>query len=201
MDLRTPTQKMAPVEAVLLLLLLCSLTKQSFGFQASRATTSPVRHRSTVVVSIPDRKLAVIADGKIRRVFVVSVGAAASPSPTGHFQITNRIANPTYYHPGVVVPAGQNNPLGPRWIGLNKKSYGIHGTNVPRSIGKAASHGCIRLRNADVIELYSMLAVGDTVEIHGERDAATQHAFDTKAVSQTRIKVAAVAASTDHDRS
>jgi hypothetical protein len=77
----------------------------------------------------------------------------------------------------VVIPSGPGNPLGPRWLGLNKKSYGIHGTNAPRSIGKAVSHGCIRLRNPDIVRLFSMLQVGDLVEIHGERDSDTIRAF------------------------
>jgi len=200
MNLRKQSRTTAALEAGCLLLLFCSLTQKSFGFQAS-STSTPPRHSRTVVVSIPDRKLAVISDGKLRRVFAVSVGAAESPSPTGTFQITNRIANPTYYHPGVVVPAGLNNPLGPRWIGLNKKSYGIHGTNLPHSIGKAASHGCIRLRNSDVVALYSMLSVGDVVEIHGERDATTQRTFGRTSVEQTTAKIAAAPAINNRDRS
>ena len=55
-------------------------------------------------------------------------------------------------------------------MGLGYKGYGIHGTNAPRSIGKAASHGCIRMRVKDAEELFEMVAVGDTVELHGERD-------------------------------
>jgi hypothetical protein len=201
MTLRKRSRTNQTLEAAFLLLLVCSFAETSFGFQASPVKAPFGRRRSTVVVSIPDRKLAVVTDGKIRRVFAVSVGAVESPSPTGTFLITNRLTNPTYYHPGVVVRAGLNNPLGPRWLGLNKKSYGIHGTNAPRSVGQAASHGCIRLRNADVIELYSMLAVGDTVEIHGERDATIQQLFDTSIASQDRIKAVSLPASTDHDHS
>jgi hypothetical protein len=76
-----------------------------------------------------------------------------------------------------VIPPGKNNPLGPRWLGLDKKGFGIHGTNVRNSVGKAASQGCIRLRNRDVVELYPMLSVGDVVEIHGERDSDTARLF------------------------
>ena len=103
-----------------------------------------------VLVSIPDRKLAVIEDGNVLATFPVAVGAAASPSPTGEFQIVSRVANPWYYHRGTVVPSGKDNPVGTRWLGLSQPRYGIHGTNAPRSIGHAASHGCIRLRNRDM---------------------------------------------------
>jgi lipoprotein-anchoring transpeptidase ErfK/SrfK len=54
-------------------------------------------------------------------------------------------------------------------MGLSKKGYGIHGTNAPRSIGKAASHGCIRMRKHDVEELFELIGVGVTVELHAER--------------------------------
>jgi lipoprotein-anchoring transpeptidase ErfK/SrfK len=140
-------------------------------------TTKPSPRR--VIVSIPDRKLAVLDGGNVVRVFAVSVGAPSSPSPAGEFQIVTRIKNPTYYHPGAVIPAGSASPIGTRWVGLNKKSYGIHGTNEPRSIGKAASHGCIRLRNREMEQLFSLLRVGDRVEIRGERDQETAELFGT----------------------
>ncbi len=133
--------------------------------------------RRVILVSIPDRKLAVIENDEVIRVFAVSVGAQVSPSPVGQFEIVSRLANPTYYHPGIVIAPGSGNPIGPRWIGLNQKGYGIHGTNQPNSIGRAASHGCIRLRNRDVKRLYEMVRVGDTVEIRAERDEQTAQIF------------------------
>ena len=147
--------------------------------QSQPAQTGNARARRQVIVSILDRKLAVIENGKVLRTFKVSVGAAVSPSPTGKFEIVNRLANPTYYHAGVVIPAGKNNPLGPRWVGLNKQGYGIHGTSAPGSIGKAASHGCIRMHNRDVIEFATLVNVGDTVEIRGERDEEVARIFSS----------------------
>ena len=123
-----------------------------------------------VLVSIADRRLAVMENGKVLAYFPVAVGAAVNPSPTGEFEIVNRVANPAYYHQGMVMAASAHSPVGTRWLGLNLKGYGIHGTNAPRSIGRAASHGCIRLRNRDVERLYAMLRVGDVVSIRGERD-------------------------------
>jgi lipoprotein-anchoring transpeptidase ErfK/SrfK len=87
------------------------------------------------------------------------------------------VADPAYYHDGVVMAASEKSPVGTRWIGLNLKGYGIHGTNAPQSIGQAASHGCIRLKNRDVERLYSMLRVGDMVEIRGERDEEVAEIF------------------------
>lgn len=118
-----------------------------------------------VVVSLADRKLALLVNGAIVRVFPVAVGAPVSPSPIGRFTIINRLSEPTYYRPGKVIGPGPSNPLGTRWLGLDRKGYGIHGTDDPQSIGYARSHGCIRLRNEDVQELFSLLRVGDVVEL------------------------------------
>jgi lipoprotein-anchoring transpeptidase ErfK/SrfK len=163
------------IVAVLVLVMTLPCWAQSSSAQSSSpqiaARTSPKqRTRRVVLVSLADRRLAVIEDGNVLAYFPVAVGAAMSPSPTGEFEIVNRVANPAYYHAGMVMEASENSPVGTRWIGLNVKGYGIHGTNAPRSIGKAASHGCIRLRNRDVERLYSMLRVGDLVQIRGERD-------------------------------
>jgi hypothetical protein len=62
-------------------------------------------------------------------------------------------------------------------MGLSVRGYGIHGTNVPSSIGKAASHGCIRMAKADLEELYPQVAVGDTVELIGQRNEETAQLF------------------------
>ncbi len=118
-----------------------------------------------IVVSIPDRKLALVEDGRAVKIYPVAVGAAATPSPAGSYTVTGRLTHPAWYGPHKVVPPGKSNPLGPRWIGLSRKGYGIHGTSNPRSIGHAASHGCIRMRNADVEELFGLVAVGDAVEL------------------------------------
>jgi len=130
-----------------------------------------------VLVSLVDRKLAVIDNGVVIATFQVAVGAKVSPSPTGEFTIVSRVTNPTYYHSGTVIPAGKDNPVGTRWVGLTLKGYGIHGTNAPGSIGRAASHGCIRLRNRDVERLFTMLRIGDRVQIRGERDEQVARVF------------------------
>jgi hypothetical protein len=62
-------------------------------------------------------------------------------------------------------------------MGLSLKGYGIHGTNVPNSIGKAASHGCFRMRKEDVEELYGLMQVGDAVAVRRERDAMVAQVF------------------------
>jgi lipoprotein-anchoring transpeptidase ErfK/SrfK len=162
----------------LLLALVVILSTAAFAQDAiPPVADSAKRPPRQVLVSVADRKLAVLENGKVIRTFSVSVGAAVSPSPTGEFQIVNRLANPTYYHPGTVIPPGTDNPIGPRWIGLNQKGFGIHGTNQPRSIGHAASHGCIRLNNRDIVQLFQIVSVGDTVSIRNERDEQIAQIF------------------------
>jgi len=146
------------------------------AFSQTESTNDRVKR--VVLVSIADRKLAVLEEDNVIATFPIAVGAASSPSPTGEFQIVSRVANPTYYHPGTVIASGKDNPVGTRWLGLSQKGYGIHGTNAPHSIGHAASHGCIRLRNRDVEKLFSMVQVGDVVQIRGERDDEIAQIFD-----------------------
>jgi lipoprotein-anchoring transpeptidase ErfK/SrfK len=164
-----------------------------FSFPAVAQNSIPAVDRHSqrfLLVSIPDRKLVVIENENAIATFDIALGAAESPSPTGEFQFVNRVVNPTYYHPGTVILSGKNNPIGTRWLGLSQKGYGIHGTNVPKSVGQAASHGCIRLRNRDVERLFSMVRIGDRVEIHAARDeqiARFVGTGDQKQIAETDI--------------
>jgi lipoprotein-anchoring transpeptidase ErfK/SrfK len=168
---------MKPIRLIANVLGMATLLLTTILLPAQTAVSTSVRRHRVVVVSIPDRQLAVLENGTILRTFLISVGAQKTPSPIGEFEIVSRIAHPSYSHDGTVIPAGPNNPLGPRWMGLSINGYGIHGTNQPGSIGKAASHGCIRLSNHDIVELFSLLSVGDTVLIRAERDAQIAKIF------------------------
>jgi L,D-transpeptidase catalytic domain len=145
------------------------------GF-AAHASGQAVSQR-LIVVSLEDRKLALVEDGQVRKIYKVAVGKPSTPSPTGTFTIERRVANPVYQHDGKTIQPGPGNPVGTRWMGLNVRGYGIHGTNAPKSIGKAASHGCIRMAKADLEELYELVAVGDTVELVGQRNQETAQLF------------------------
>src|SRR6266550_7437970 len=139
------------------------------GEEAIR-TANPTERRR-IVVSVPDRKLVLLEGDRVLRVYDVAVGKPSTPTPEGKFAIINRVPNPTYYASSGTVAPGKGNPLGSRWMGLSAKGYGIHGTNVPSSIGKAASHGCIRMRQQDLEVLFDLAHVGATVELRGERPA------------------------------
>jgi lipoprotein-anchoring transpeptidase ErfK/SrfK len=160
--------------------------------EALAQETRPVARR--IVVSIPDRKLALVEDGRVAKIYPVAVGAAATPSPAGIYTVAARVSHPTWYGPGKVVPPGKRNPLGPRWIGLSRKGYGIHGTSSPRSIGRPASHGCIRMHNSDVEELFELVEVGDAVELYAERTDELARIFGVPAAPQVAADIGSAAA-------
>ena len=106
--------------------------------------------------------------------FPATIGSADTPSPTGTYKVTGVAKNPWYsYSPSnfiqgnnrkaLSLPPGPNAPVGNIWIGLSKKSFGIHGTPNPSMISKSASHGCIRLTNWDANDLGRKVKSGVTV--------------------------------------
>lgn len=164
--------------------------------QGSQVQTVQVKR--VIVVSIEDRKLALVEDGTVKRIYAVAVGKPSSPSPVGTFTIQRRVKNPVYQHDGKTVQPGPGNPVGTRWMGLSIKGYGIHGTNEPKSIGRAASHGCVRMARKDLEEMYEMVSVGDTVELIGERNEETAQLFGGQkpATTEQPVLVASAATST-----
>ena len=140
-------------------------------------------HVRQIVISIPDKKLVLLEDGDIKKIYPIAVGKPSTPSPVGTFQIANRVVNPTWFGPKGAVPPGKANPLGTRWMGIGYKGYGIHGTNAPKSIGRAASHGCIRMRTKDAEELFKLVAVGDEVQLAAERTEQIAKLLDEPAAA------------------
>ena len=107
--------------------------------------------------------------------FPATIGSSDTPSPAGTYKVVGVARNPWYsYSPSNFVqgnnlkplslPPGPNAPVGNIWIGLSKKSFGIHGTPNPSAISKTASHGCIRLTNWDANDLGNKVRSGVTVK-------------------------------------
>lgn len=109
-----------------------------------------------LVVDLNRRKLTVWANGEPYAEYPVAIGRPGSPSQIGEYRIVDK-----YYNPG--------GPFGTRWMGLSVPwgRYGIHGTNMPWSIGTAASGGCIRMYNEHVEEVFEWVSVGTKVTIIG----------------------------------
>lgn len=171
------TLKRSTMTAIAAMALAVSATAQNTATQAAQQQAQAVETKRIIVVSLEDRKLALVEDGQVKKVYTVAVGKPSTPSPVGTFTIERRVANPTYHHGDKTVLPGPHNPVGTRWMGLSVHGYGIHGTNEPNSIGKAASHGCIRMAKDDLEEFYGLVAVGDTVELVGQRNEETAQLF------------------------
>jgi lipoprotein-anchoring transpeptidase ErfK/SrfK len=115
-------------------------------------------------------------DGKLIAAYPASVGSEEKPAPFGTLKVVRVARGPSYtYNPefkfrGVKadrelkIAAGPNNPVGSVWIALNQKTYGIHGTAEPAKVGKAESHGCVRLTNWDALALAGLVRKGTIVE-------------------------------------
>jgi lipoprotein-anchoring transpeptidase ErfK/SrfK len=196
--MRVQAGKAAVAAAALWMSLATAANAQRASLSASQApapvaaqtqTTTPKSQR-TILVSLPDHKLALLENGQVKAVYTVAIGKPSTPSPVGHFTVISHVANPTYSHHGRVVGPGSHNPVGTRWMGLSQKGYGIHGTNVPSSIGKSASHGCIRVGQKDLELLFAVVQLGDVVEIRNERDAQVVAVFG----GQPQLPAAAPAA-------
>lgn len=124
-----------------------------------------------IVVDIDGRKLRLIRDGRVEKVYPVAVGTATHPTPRGTYEVIDKQYDPAWYPPDSPwaaglgpIPPGPGNPLGTRWIGTSAEAIGIHGTYADNSIGTAASHGCVRMHISDVEELFEEVALGSTVE-------------------------------------
>jgi len=110
---------------------------------------------------------------ELTKTYDVAIGAAGYDTPSGTYSIQDKQVDPTWYVPdaawagdlaGTTVPPGPGNPLRARWMGFYDGA-GIHGTDDVGSIGSAASHGCIRMRVPDVIELYDRVPTGTPIYI------------------------------------
>ena len=132
------------------------------------------QHRAVLTIDRAGFKLRYFKNLKLKRSYGIAVGAPGFETPTGRFSIHNKAVNPAWsapdepwagaYRNEVVEGGAPDNPLKARWMGI-VGGVGIHGTAAEYSIGTAASHGCIRMRVADVIDLYPRVPVGTAVLI------------------------------------
>jgi len=118
-----------------------------------------------VYISLGRNALSLYAGGELKGTWQCAVGLPSRPTPKGKYRVVSMLKNPDWSWQGRSIPPGPKNGLGSRFLGISKPSYGIHGTNNPDSIGKALSHGCVRMHNRDVEALYDMVEVGTPVTI------------------------------------
>jgi lipoprotein-anchoring transpeptidase ErfK/SrfK len=132
----------------------------------------------SIKIDTKTKMLNVFDAGKLIAAYPVTVGSQQTASPIGDWKVMRITKMPTFRYDKEMLqhgkrsgnfyalPPGPRDPVGVVWIALNKKGIGIHGTDKPDSIGRAASHGCIRLANWDVVRLATKIKPGDSVSIH-----------------------------------
>ncbi|WP_088242749.1 L,D-transpeptidase [Calothrix rhizosoleniae] len=126
--------------------------------------------KPNLVVDLSDRRVYVYRQSTVVASYPIGVGKKGWETPTGAFQVMHMQHNPAWRHPitGQVFPAGPNSPLGLRWIGFwtdGHSHIGFHGTPNADVVGNPVSHGCLRMRNSDVVSLYNHVALGTKVEV------------------------------------
>ncbi len=142
--------------------------------KGNRVTSSVIRPgdrlrlftgKFSIRVSKKDNTLVVMMNDKFFKRYAVGTGEYGK-TPVGDFTIRDRVPQPTWWKDGKAIPFGDtNNVLGTHWLALDVPGYGIHGTWQPETIGKQASAGCIRLVNAEIEELFTLVPVGTPVTI------------------------------------
>ncbi|XTZ11610.1 MAG: L,D-transpeptidase [cyanobacterium endosymbiont of Rhopalodia inflata] len=133
---------------------------------AEKITPAETKVSATrLVLKLKERKVYAYQDDKLLASYRVAIGKKGWETPQGEFEIIQMIKNPKWENPwnGKISAPGTNSPLGERWIGFwtNGKNYiGFHGTPGEHLIGQAVSHGCVRMRNADVKALFKLVDKG-----------------------------------------
>ncbi len=172
------------------ILLLMSLIFGMVGFEymdekelaviENQTLTAPAGTVS-IVIKISQRILEVYNDGILHKKYRIAVGKDKTPTPIGEWNVVWKDYN-------------WGTGFGTRWIGLNVPwgIYGVHGTNKPWSIGQFASHGCIRMRNKDVEELFEWVPIGTPVRIEGRKikvERTLKHQLTGADVSVLQMKL------------
>ncbi|CAD0229172.1 MULTISPECIES: L,D-transpeptidase [Planktothrix] len=121
-----------------------------------------------VILRLGQRRVYLYQGEQVIASYPVAVGKEGWETPTGSFKVMQKIENPVWQDPwtGEIRSPGPNTALGLRWIGFwtdGKDAIGFHGTPTVNSIGQAASHGCVRMRNEDVVALFEQVDVGTPV--------------------------------------
>jgi L,D-transpeptidase ErfK/SrfK len=133
----------------------------------------PESRKSGIILNLAELRLYYYLAGNLVKTFPVGIGDEGMTTPLGSFKITEKRVRPTWYIPPSLqakygaksMPPGPNNPLGNYWMRLGNSPYGIHGTSNPWSVGRLATHGCIRLYDEDIEFLFEKVPTGTAVHI------------------------------------
>ena len=135
------------------------------GAKTTAATTNTKTMATKLVLNLKERRVYAYNEDKVLMSYPVAIGKKGWETPTGNFKVIQMIKDPVWQNPwnGKIVPASPKGPIGERWIGFwsdGKNTIGLHGTPTLKSLGTAASHGCVRMRNEDVKVLFEVVTPG-----------------------------------------
>jgi len=145
---------------------------------ADNGAQSPPPPPVNLKVDTKTNMVGVFQGDKIVAAYPITVGSGHTASPIGEWKVRGIAKLPRFRYDKEMLergkrssnfqmlPPGPNSPVGVIWIALNKKGIGLHGTNEPETIGRAVSHGCIRLANWDIVRLAQKVKAGVPVSIH-----------------------------------
>ncbi|MBW4648473.1 MAG: L,D-transpeptidase [Kastovskya adunca ATA6-11-RM4] len=134
-------------------------------------STSTVKQSTRLELSLSRRQVTLYQGTTPIKSYPVAVGRPGWETPTGNFQVRQMLRNPTWIHPWTdkAIPGGDpKNPLGRYWIGFwtdGNNWIGFHGTPNPETVGTAASHGCVRMYNKDIEELFNQVDMETVVTV------------------------------------
>ena len=138
------------------------------------ATKQPqVSETVNLVLKLKERKVYVYRGDQVLAKYPVAIGKKGWETPPGDWYVMEKITNPgwTSFKNGKFVKPGAKNPLGERWIGFwtdGKDTIGFHGTPDVKSVGKAVSHGCVRMFDKDVKAIFPLVQIGTIVKVVNE---------------------------------
>ncbi|NEO98106.1 MAG: L,D-transpeptidase [Symploca sp. SIO2E9] len=146
------------------------LGQPSFEPTSEEIDTEGLATEMHLVISLKKRRVYVYQDNKLQQSYPIAVGKAGWETPQGSYQVMDMQPEPVWEHPwtGEIFLPGPKNPLGSRWIGFwtdGVNSIGFHGTPNEKLVGRAVSHGCIRMRNQDIVALYAQVSIGTPVTV------------------------------------
>ncbi|HEX6071146.1 MAG TPA: L,D-transpeptidase [Longimicrobiaceae bacterium] len=145
---------------------LGSLLPWSAGPERASALADPAPAAAIQLeVSLSDRQLRVMQEGTLLRSYPVAIGQEKYPTPRGTFSIARIVWNPRWVPPKAPwakgktakEPGDPDNPMGKVKLFFKEPDYYIHGTQAEESLGQAASHGCVRMANSDVVEVAQLV--------------------------------------------
>lgn len=180
LSISTPRRRSASLGRTLsALIIVLASGLAGCGVLPTRPSPAVAKKEPHLVLRLSERKLYLKDDDVVPPTegFLVAIGRTRYPTPKGSFQVNELVKDPDFLlfdfgnphgRTRGKIPPGYNNPLGLRWIGFAYEhgwAIGFHGTAKTEVLGQAVSHGCVRMRNEDIVKVFDRIKLGTTVVV------------------------------------